>query len=316
MKSNRIFRISKPLMVSFIAVLFIGVAVAMDYLLPFSRFNILNPDFNVYSGNYLNMNYSVLRKAFIEVSVLKNGRTMKVIKGKAAQYPGSYALKWNGIDSRGGTVMSGAYDVRLAAWDMDNYRSSASKPIKVRTGSLLFSEKFDRPNGLIADNYGNEDPLGKWDVTSQRLHAFGMHGYTDSPIFRMVTLKSDIKNFTMVSDMMKTKLGINDWDGLQLFFRYKDPDNLYAAGLRNDNAIHLKKKYNGVYYTLAQVPFNSNQLSRWYKMKVVASGSRLQVYVDGLKYIDVTDGSIPQGRVGIRTDDINAYFDNFTVYSM
>lgn len=179
----------------------------------------------------------------------------------------------------------------------------------------LFSDDFERPGGLIAveGRNGQQDPLGKWKVTSGSLYTKNAQGYTRDPVFRVVTRQSNFRNFALSADMLKTKLGIDAWDGLQLFFRYNDPDNLYAAGLRNDNSIHLKKKVKGTYTTLAIAPVNSNKLYYRYNLKVLAAGDHIEVFVDGQKYIDVRDSSFQTGRVGIRTDNIEAYFDNFDV---
>ncbi|HZX50020.1 MAG TPA: hypothetical protein VFE94_02600 [Candidatus Paceibacterota bacterium] len=47
------------------------------------------------------------------------------------------------------------------------------------------------------------------------------------------------------------------WSGIFFLHRYKDGDNLYYAGIRQDGAAVIKKKMNGVYYTMAYAP--------WYK---------------------------------------------------
>lgn len=310
-------KITKKIVIFIVlALIFIVLSPAFAKKPTIVQLKVPNPNFNLLSSKQLIINYRLFERASVQVKVVKGRKTIKILRTKKAQKPGFYGLKWNGQDSRGCVVQSGTYSVLLADWYTKNNALYFSKKITVKTGNLLFSETFNRPDGLIADNYGKNDSLGRWDVTSQSLYAKDNRGYTSSPIFRVVTNKSDFSNFCLTADMMKTKLGIENWDGLQIFFRYKDYDNLYVTGLRNDNSLHLKKKINGTYYTLAQVPISSNRLNYWYKMKLVAAGKRIQVYVDGQKYIEVTDGSIVSGKVGIRTDNIEAYFDNFTVYSL
>lgn len=120
----------------------------------------------------------------------------------------------------------------------------------------MFSESFDGTDGVMADEYINNgiDPTGRWDVTSGVLKISGNYGYTDSPVFRVVTQKSDFTNFTLNAGLLKKTPAIEAYEGLQLFFRYQDQYNLYVARIRNDNSIHLKKKVNDVYYTLVHVP--------------------------------------------------------------
>jgi hypothetical protein len=179
--------------------------------------------------------------------------------------------------------------------------------------NLVFYDYFDRPDGLLADHYGNGDPLNKWEVTSQSFYAKNSHGWTNSPVFRAINKLGEFSNFTLQAKMMKMNQGNDPWEGLQLFVRYQNSDNLYAVGLRNDNTIHIKKKVSGVYTTIGQTPLDTNRLGYWYKVKVVANGDRIQVFVDEVKYLDVQDSSFSEGKVGIRTDNIEAYFDDFIV---
>jgi len=277
---------------------------------------ISNNPVNVDIGKSLIVKYRVLKGSRVTAKILNaNKKVIKTIILKKYQKPGIYSLKWNGKDSNGNLTVNGTYSLSIYAKAVSVYSVYSYKTRVKVINTLLFSEYFNRADGLLADNYGTNDPLGKWDVTSQRLYVKNYQGYTDSPVFRAVTIKSDFSNFSLSSDMMKTKLGVDDWDGLNLFFRYKDPDNLYVAGLRNDNFLQLKKKVGGTYYTLAQVSLDSTQLNHWYNLKVIAKGSNIQVFVDGQKNIEVVDTSFTSGKVGIRTDNIDAYFDNYKVYS-
>ena len=180
--------------------------------------------------------------------------------------------------------------------------------------SLLFSDNFNRRDGLVASET-MANASSQWRVTSGNLYIRRTHGYTNDDVFRVVTRRSDFSDVLVSAYMQKRNLAVNPWEGLQLFIRYQDPDNLYVAGLRNDNSIHLKKKIKGKYVTLATAPINSNMINTWYKMTIVADSDRLRVFVGDKKYIDVRDASLTAGRVGIRTDNIEAYFDNFQVSS-
>lgn len=52
-----------------------------------------------------------------------------------------------------------------------------------------------------------------------------------------------------------------------------------------------------------------------YNIRVLAKGNYVEVYVDGVRVITKYDSSYTIGRVGVRTDNIGAYFDDFEVYS-
>ncbi len=182
------------------------------------------------------------------------------------------------------------------------------------TGTLLLSDYFDRPDGLFADEFGRLDPLGIWKVTSGAFYAYGQQGYSNSSVFRAVTNKSDFTDFDMRVKMLRKNYALQPYEGLQLFFRYKDPYNLYVVGLRNDNYLHLKKKVNDNYYTLANVPLPTKN-DYWYNVRVLAKGTYIEIYVDGVRYINKYDSSFASGKVGVRTDNIGAYFDNFEVFT-
>ncbi|MDQ3099582.1 MAG: hypothetical protein M3Q44_07610 [bacterium] len=74
-------------------------------------------------------------------------------------------------------------------------------------------------------------------------------------IFRLV-LKNKWLNYSqqvyakVVKDNLSESPQRDDSNGLFLFNRYYDGDNIYYTGLRVDGAVSIKKKYKGAYYTL------------------------------------------------------------------
>ena len=81
-------------------------------------------------------------------------------------------------------------------------------------------------------------------------------GYHPQNIFRLVT-RTKWQNFTqhayfkVIKDNLSSSPNRNQSNGLLLFNRYQDGDNLYYAGVRVDGALVIKKKLRGTYYTLA-----------------------------------------------------------------
>lgn len=75
-------------------------------------------------------------------------------------------------------------------------------------------------------------------------------------IFRLVA-KNEWKNlrqesyFRVTADNLSASPHRNDSNGLLLFNRYKDGDNLYYTGVRVDGFAVIKKKIKGKYFTLA-----------------------------------------------------------------
>ena len=86
-------------------------------------------------------------------------------------------------------------------------------------------------------------------------------------IFRLVT-RSEAGDqrlqalFKIERDNWSNSPNRNASNGLLLMSKYIDGDTLYYAGLRVDGTAVIKKKYNGIYYTLAQEEVFSGEYSR------------------------------------------------------
>lgn len=168
-------------------------------------------------------------------------------------------------------------------------------------------------------------------------------------IFRLV-LKKTAKNFTQSVYYKITKYDLsqssnrNSSNGILLFNRYKDENNLYYTGVRVDGQVVVKKKLAGLYSTLAtkkvidgqyDIQDNPNliPLHEWIGVKsdVMTDDSgrvHLKVYTDigrtgewTLQLNALDDGitfgkTIPDaGYGGIRTDFMDVEFDDYTFIS-
>lgn len=85
----------------------------------------------------------------------------------------------------------------------------------------------------------------------------------------------------------------------------------YFVGLTADGVILGKQSYGYRELARADGKFRANHT---YRLKVICTGARIQVYVDNELYLDFTD-SCPylQGMVGVRTHDCPVSFDDLTV---
>lgn len=175
-------------------------------------------------------------------------------------------------------------------------------------------------------------------------------GYFPQNIFRLVT-KNQWKNFseTLYFSVEKNNLSEskyrNESNGILLFNRYQDGDNLYYAGLRVDGQAVIKKKIEGKYYTLTEKQIfgsaknydkdnnpNLLPLNQWLgiKSELVNSGENtvnIKLFIDKeqkgdwqlvLETEDRDDkyGNAPfleKGYAGIRTDFMNVIFKNYSV---
>ena len=87
-------------------------------------------------------------------------------------------------------------------------------------------------------------------------------GYLPQNLFRLI-LRQKWKNFRQSFYFQIRNVNMTDSpnrnasNGVLMFHRYVDSDNLYYAGVRVDGATVIKKKYRGTYYTLATKPMYS-----------------------------------------------------------
>lgn len=169
-------------------------------------------------------------------------------------------------------------------------------------GSVLVSDEFNRPDGLITNEYAYWNPSASdritdttWAVTSGSIFAVSGTGWsgipddrepnatssngTDSAIFRMITNKSGFTNvevsFRLVNQGFSSTSSTPPvaWDGVHVMLRYASETSLYYASInRRDHTTQIKKKVpggtsnGGTYYTLSSGIFNFSE-DAWQDVK-------------------------------------------------
>jgi hypothetical protein len=122
-----------------------------------------------------------------------------------------------------------------------------------------------------------------------------------------------------------------DWDGVHIWMRYQDEEQLYYASVdRRDGEVVIKKKCaggstnGGTYYTLGSARGHAIPFGTWQE---VAAGVHdnpdgsvtLRLWREGQQLLEVTDrgtGCAPltgTGAVGVRGDNANFRIDDVTV---
>lgn len=172
------------------------------------------------------------------------------------------------------------------------------------------------------------------------------NGYHPQNIFRLVS-KSEWQNFRqqaylkISADQLSDSPNRNASNGLLLFNRYIDGDDLYYTGVRVDGTAVIKKKVGGTYYTLAQKKLfpgaydrsaNPNLLpkNKWIGIRADVTNTpdgkaSIKFYTDvgktgtwtlALSVLDdgsrgaIIDGS---GAAGMRTDFMDVEFDDYKI---
>lgn len=163
---------------------------------------------------------------------------------------------------------------------------------------------------------------------------------TNTAIMRLTTKRADFGNVNV-----RTKLMINSqtatpstpkvaWDGVHIFLRYQSEESLYYVSVaRRDGAVVVKKKCRGgpsnggTYYTLTSKSGYLPAVGRW-----TFYGASVKTNADNTVTINVTRADAPimtytdkgtgcaaittPGKTGLRGDNTDFFFKNFTVSSL
>jgi len=132
-------------------------------------------------------------------------------------------------------------------------------------------------------------------------------------------------------------------NGILLFNRYQDGNNLYYTGLRVDGAVVIKKKYKGKYYLMGYKKILDGKYDRKNNPNLIPEKKWIGVksYVENIKnnyvkisvfikkskksqwkkYLTVIDNGkefggpvfLNAGYAGIRVDFMDVWFDNYII---
>jgi GH43 family beta-xylosidase len=187
--------------------------------------------------------------------------------------------------------------------------------------SVPSGEEPNKPGTAFKEDFsGNDDHWQKFNFVREQaislqdgaldIDATKDDRFGDKALVR----DADYSNFELESDIKILK-GAVDGD---LIFRVNEPaigiDSFkgYVAAINVNGYVELGRSDGKKFTSLSKVdlPVNKDQS---YRLKVVADGDHVQVYVDGEKKIDLTDSTYSNGQVGVRAVTSNVRFDNFEV---
>ncbi len=215
----------------------------------------------------------------------------------------------------------------------------------LNSGGKMFVEK-----DYFSTNLGEMDKDDKWrQLYKENNSRDSDKGYYPQNVFRLVT-RSQWQNLAQQVYFNIERINLseseyrNESNGVLLFNRYQDGDNLYYTGLRVDGHAVIKKKIDGKYYTLAEknVLTKKGKYARvdspnlipentWIGLKSELENDgddavNIKLYIDDgtgewKKVLEVTDedekyGAAPifeKGYAGIRTDFMDVKFKGYHI---
>jgi hypothetical protein len=109
----------------------------------------------------------------------------------------------------------------------------------------------------------------------------------------------------------------NTWEVAWVLWHYADDSHFYYFAAK-PNGWELGKEdpaYPGAQRFLATGSSPSFPVGPWYRIRVTQSGQTMQVFVNDLLITTFTDSeqAYSSGRIGLYTEDAEAYFDNVSV---
>jgi len=130
-----------------------------------------------------------------------------------------------------------------------------------------------------------------------------------------VTVQADMAT----TRQLRTGSAPNAWEVGWLLWHFTDSQHFYYV-IPKPNGWELGKAdpaYPGGQRFLATGDSPQFPIGPWYRVRVVQTGSTIQVYANNLLITTFTDFESPytSGRVGLYTEDAESYFDNVTVTS-
>jgi hypothetical protein len=158
---------------------------------------------------------------------------------------------------------------------------------------------------------------------------------TRSAQFRVVTQNADFGDIAVSFDLFNQGLVQGPatprkaYDGVHVLLRYQGNDLFYAVSVnRRDNTVSIKKKIqSGTYVDLTPSLPLKVRYNRWQRVTVTARNEAdgsvtLQAFVGGKIAATATDAGVGgpalrgNGRVGLRGDNCEFLFSNFTVAAL
>ncbi len=223
--------------------------------------------------------------------------------------PGTY---YEGINFNGKAVKlvsSGGADVTII---------DGSKP------AVLLQEDFDsgsyigNHDGWSIIDQGTISAPSDWVVQgSQLVQKSNIHS-SDSSFLGTFAVWDDPAAMAWTDYAMTLTMRSTDDDGMGVMFRYQDPQNYYRFIWFREKHFNaprrqLSRVQNGEVTVLAHndVAYVTNQS---YEVKIVTSGTNLQVLVDGYSVLTASDSTFADGSVALYCwGNQNTIFDNIEV---
>lgn len=172
----------------------------------------------------------------------------------------------------------------------------------------------DFEDGDAAGWTAAEGSAGSWSVASDAGSLRYFCSTTSGGSRIVLTGDSNAADVALEVDVKCDTDGSDDYPGI-IVRSTPGASNLYMLQLAyGANAARLYKRVAGTYTQLGSDVATSLTAGTIYRVKLVAVGSHLRTFVDGVLKHDLTDTSLTSGRIGVRSYNAPTRFDNVRSY--
>ncbi|WP_204787655.1 hypothetical protein [Paenibacillus oryzisoli] len=199
------------------------------------------------------------------------------------------------FDSNGVPTLNG-----YSSWTIDAAAGTWSPLVATQT---LLSENFESGNAQ-----GWTGLNGSWSIVLDATTAYKQSTNTAAEAVT-TTGNTNWTDYNIQADVNLKSSTNGAASGI--IGRYKDNNNYYLLRL-STNQIQLLKKVNGTFTTVASKAYTVS-LNTVYNLKLSMKGSSFVGSVNGIDELMVNDSSITTGKIGLRTYNQVATFDNVQV---
>ncbi len=182
------------------------------------------------------------------------------------------------------------------------------------TNKLSIQDNLDQDT-LVNYSQFDDTGTGTWVFNINKFEATGSSNRS-----RLVNINT---NYPTVS--VSAQITVSGQLQGGLVFRHSNSSNYYMAVITasnsssNPNRISLIKRVAGTYTTLVNTSTFTVSNLKTHRLKVIASGTNIQVYLNGQVVINTTDASLTTGSVGLITNSLDVggtvTFKNFNASS-
>ncbi len=160
------------------------------------------------------------------------------------------------------------------------------------------------PDWRVYDSADARPPESDWQVvdgvaTELSNHFKGIASESDPLVERPGTYRSYTPGKDLADGELSLEVSSADDDGIGVAFRFAGPERHYVWDMNAQRGYHRLACKDGDSFRVLAGNKNGYERNRWYSVRIVLSGAKITVYVDGKKDVEATDDTLGKGTFAL-----------------